>query len=201
MDELAHAADIDPVAFRLNHLQDPRAIDVLTHTAERLKQYQYTGEPGWLVGKGLAFARYKNTKTYAAIGMVLQVHEETLAIQMLHSIITADSGLIIDPDGLANQLEGGMLQAASWTLKEALSFDVDGISGADWDSYPILTFPEIPTVDVKLLDQPHEPSVGAGEATQGPTPAAISNAIFDATKIRLRDMPFTPESLRSNALS
>jgi nicotinate dehydrogenase subunit B len=201
MDELACAADIDPVTFRLNHLRDPRAIDVLTHTAERLEHYQCAAEPGWLVGKGLAFARYKNTKTYAAIGMVLRVHEETFAIQMLHSIITADSGLIIDPDGLANQLEGGMLQAASWTLKEALSFDTDGITGADWDSYPILTFPEIPTVDVKLLDQPHEPSVGAGEATQGPTPAAISNAIYNATKVRLRDMPFTPERLRSNALS
>ena len=94
-----------------------------------------------------------------------------------------------------------MIQAASWTLKEAVQFDSNGIPGADWESYPILTFPEIPTVDVKLFDHPEEPSVGAGEATHGPTPAAISNAIFDATGLRIRDIPFTSDRLRSHALN
>ncbi len=201
MDELAHRTDTDPVLFRERHLSDDRAIAVLKDAAERLNEYQCPSLKNQLTGKGIAFARYKNTKTYAAIGVALAVDEQTFDITLLHAVITADAGLIIDPDGLANQLEGGMIQAASWTLKEAVQFDSDGIPGADWESYPILTFPEIPTVEVNLLDHPSEPSVGAGEATQGPTPAAISNAIFDATSLRIRDIPFTSDRLRSLALN
>lgn len=133
--------------------------------------------------------------------MFLAVDEVTLQIRLLHAIIAADAGQIIDTDGLSNQLEGGLIQSASWTLKEAVTFDEFSPTSSDWQTYPILTFPEIPTVEVILLDHPDEPSVGAGEATQGPTPAAISNAIHDAVGIRLRDVPFTPERLKSAALT
>ena len=201
MDEIAHNIDTDPVVFRERHLSDPRALAVLNDAAERLRAYKCPSRRNQLNGKGIAFARYKNAKTYAAIGIALSIDEQTFEVSLLHAIIAADAGLIIDPDGLANQLEGGLIQSASWTLKEAVQFDSNGIPGADWESYPILTFPEIPTVEVKLFDHPNEPSVGAGEATQGPTPAAISNAIFDATNLRIRDIPFTSDRLRSLALN
>jgi CO/xanthine dehydrogenase Mo-binding subunit len=132
--------------------------------------------------------------------MILAVNEQTFDIRLIHAVIVADAGLIIDRDGLANQLEGGLIQAASWTLKESVQFDEFDTISTDWESYPILTFPEIPTVDVTLLDQPGETGLGAGEATQGPTPAAISNAIFDAVGLRIREMPFTPDNLKQVAL-
>ena len=109
--------------------------------------------------------------------------------------------MIIDPDGLCNQLEGGFIQAASWTLKEEVRFDETGIQSSDWQSYPILRFSEIPSIDVALINQPNEPSLGAGEAVHGPTPAAIANALFDATQIRLRTLPLTPDRLRQALLN
>jgi CO/xanthine dehydrogenase Mo-binding subunit len=112
-------------------------------------------------------------------------------------VIAADAGQIIDPDGLENQLEGGFVQAASWTLKEQVAFDGDGIVSLDWESYPILRFDEVPLVETVLIDRPRERSLGAGEATTGPTPAAIANAIFDATGARVRHTPFTPARLRA----
>ena len=108
-----------------------------------------------------------------------------------------DAGQIINPDGLTNQLEGGVIQAVSWTLKEEVKFDREKVTTRDWKSYPILTFSEVPAVDVVLLDRPEERSLGAGEASQGPTPAAIANAIFHATGVRLRDLPFTPERVKA----
>lgn len=201
MDELAGAANVDPVAFRLRHLEDPRAIAVIQTATEKADTWSPDVSSPWKPGKGFAFARYKNAKTYAAVIMFLAVNEVTLEIQLLHGIIAADAGQIIDTDGLSNQLEGGLIQSASWTLKEAVTFDEFSATSSDWESYPILTFPEIPTVEVILLDHPGEPSLGAGEATQGPTPAAISNAIHDAVGIRLRDVPFTPERLKSAALT
>jgi nicotinate dehydrogenase subunit B len=200
MDELATNASCNPTQFRIDHLDDPRAIAVLQTASDHLAAIGWDEQPGLLHGRGIAFARYKNAKTYAAVGVLLTVDEETLDIRLRNAVIAADAGQIIDSDGLANQLEGGFIQASSWTLKEQVLFDAEGIPGADWDSYPILTFPEIPEVEVLLLDQPDEPSLGAGEATQGPTPAAISNAIYDATGLRLRDIPFLPETLKRTAL-
>ena len=107
--------------------------------------------------------------------------------------ITFDAGQVVNPDGLRNQLEGGAIQAASWTLKEQVTWDAQGITSTDWESYPILTFLEAPETETVLINRPNEPFLGSGEATQGPTPAAIANAVYNATGIRLRRMPFTPD--------
>jgi CO/xanthine dehydrogenase Mo-binding subunit len=120
-------------------------------------------------------------------------------IQLERAVITADAGLVIDPDGLINQLEGGFIQAASWTLKEAVLWDVDGVTTRDWESYPILKFSEVPRIETYLVDRPLERTLGAGEASTGPTPAAIGNAVFDATGLRLREIPFSAERVRQAA--
>lgn len=201
MDELALAAGTDPVQFRKLHLSDSRAIDVIDRANRVADGYSPPTEAGWRNGSGFAFAQYKNRQTYAAIRVFLAVNEETFEVRLRHAVIAADAGQVIDRDGLANQLEGGFIQSASWTLKEAVGFDEFATATTDWESYPILTFPEIPTVDVELIDRPELPCLGAGEATQGPTPAAIANAVFDATGIRVREIPFTPDRLRSAALA
>ena len=112
-------------------------------------------------------------------------------------MIAADAGQVVNPDGLSNQLEGGFVQAASWTLHEAVQFDARGITSRDWESYPILSFPQAPVIETLILDRPEMPFLGAGEAAQNPTPAAIANAICDATGTRLREIPFTPEKVKS----
>lgn len=204
IDEIAHQIGRDPIELRLDHLSDPRAIEVIktmnTMAQAIADEYKSALDTPWKSGRGFAFARYKNTKCYAGVAMMLAVNIETFHIKLQHAVIVADAGLIIDADGLTNQLEGGLIQAASWTLKESVRFDEYNRVSNDWETYPILTFPEVPTVEVKLLDRPGEPSLGAGEATQGPTPAAIGNAIFDAVGLRLREMPFIPDALRRVAL-
>ncbi len=192
MDELAHAASIDPVAFRLAHLDDDRAAAVIEQAASMLSSP--TGSVG------IAFARYKNAQAYAAVAVDVSVNQETFDIRLNRAAIAADAGLVIDADGLANQLEGGFIQAASSTLKEAVSFDEFASVCTDWDSYPILRFSEVPPVDVQVIDQPQARSLGAGEATQGPTPAAIANAIFVETGLRIRELPITPDRLKQTAL-
>ena len=115
------------------------------------------------------------------------------SIKLLRSVIAADAGQVIDPDGLRSQLEGGLIQSASWTLKEQVKFDEKGITSQDWESYPIMTFADVPEIETILIDRKDSPFLGAGEATQGPTVAAISNAVFDAVGLRLRRIPFTPD--------
>lgn len=201
MDELAHAAAIDPIDFRLMHLTDERAIAVINAARDKANSFDLVRDDNPLLswGRGMAFSRYKNSKCYAAVSVDLTVNQQTSEISLIHTVIVGDAGQIIDPDGLSNQLEGGFIQAASWTLKEQVFYDAKGITSRDWDSYPILTFPEIPTVDVILLDHPELPSLGAGEATQGPASAAIANAVFDAVGLRIRAVPFTPERLKEAA--
>ena len=194
MDELADRAGYDPLAFRLRHLVDERARAVLAAVSQRAG-WRAAGGGGR--GQGLAFARYKNSKCYAAIVVDLEVDLTTGAIRLLRAVIAADAGQVVDPDGLANQLEGGFVQAASWTLKEEVKFDASRITSRDWESYPILTFPEIPAIETVLLDRPGEPWLGSGEATTGPTPAAIANAVFHATGRRLRRIPFTPARVQA----
>lgn len=145
-----------------------------------------------LLGRGMAVARYKNLQACVAVVCEVAVDPGSGQIRLLHATIAADAGRIIDRDGLANQLEGGFLQAASWTLKEAVRWDAAAIRSTDWDTYPVLRFSEVPPVTVRLIDRPDQPSVGAGEASQGPTPAAIANAVYAAAGIRLRHTPFTP---------
>ena len=145
-----------------------------------------------LLGRGIAVARYKNLQACVAVVCDVAVDPGSGQIRLLHATIAADAGRIIDRDGLANQLEGGFLQAASWTLKEEVRWDRAAIRSTDWDSYPVLRFSEVPPVTVRLIDRPDLPSVGAGEAAQGPAPAAIANAVYAAAGIRLRHTPFTP---------
>jgi CO/xanthine dehydrogenase Mo-binding subunit len=200
MDELALSVDQDPVAFRLQHLSDPRAQDLVSRCQALAADYRPQLSAPWISGKGFAFARYKNRQTYVAMTVFLAVNENTLETRLEHAVIVADAGLIIDRDGLANQLEGGFIQSASWALKEAVRLDEFGSVSTDWDSYPILSFTEIPTVEIDLMSRSDQDSLGAGEATQGPTPAAIANAIYNAVHLRIRDIPFTPDRLRSIAM-
>jgi len=199
MDELAAAAGVPPVEFRLRHLEDGRARAVLEAVVDAAG---WDGAPSSDAGRGagVALARYKNSAAYAAVLVRLRVDDASAAIALEQIVIAADCGEVVDPSGAINQLEGGALQSASWTLKEEVAFDETAVTSVDWDSYPILRFSEVPPVEVTLLDRPGEPFLGVGEATQGPTAAAIANSVFDAVGLRLRDTPFTPERVRRAAL-
>jgi CO/xanthine dehydrogenase Mo-binding subunit len=191
MDELAHAAGADPVQFRLAHLKDPRGRRVLEAAAERA--HWQTGETGdGTRGRGVAFAKYKNLSTYVAVIAEVTVDRKSGGVRVLKATAAVDAGQIINPDGLINQIEGGIIQATSWTLKEAIRFDRRRILTESWADYDILRFPEVPVVDVVLLDHPDERALGAGEASTGPMAAAIANALANATGARVRSMPLTP---------
>jgi CO/xanthine dehydrogenase Mo-binding subunit len=181
MDELALASGADPLAFRLAHLTDERGRAVLEAAAAKA-DWRAAPRPDGR-GQGLAFARYKNIKAYAAVVIDLEV-DDYGAIGLRRAVIAADAGQIVDPEGLKSQLEGGLIQSASWTLKEQVNYDSGGILSRDWDSYPILTMAEAPVIETVLIDRPDQPFLGAGEATQGPTAAAIANAVFDARPLR-----------------
>ena len=189
MDELAVRAGVDPVAYRLRHLGDERMRRVLTEAVAAAPTP--SGRPR--CGRGVALARYKNLQSCVAVVCDAEVEPGSGHIHLEHATIAADAGRIIDRDGPANQLEGGFLQAASWTLKEAVRWEGGAISSIDWDSYPVLRFSEVPPVTLRLLDRPQLPSLGAGEAAHGPAAAAIANAVFAAAGVRLRHTPFTPQ--------
>jgi CO/xanthine dehydrogenase Mo-binding subunit/aerobic-type carbon monoxide dehydrogenase small subunit (CoxS/CutS family) len=197
MDELAHAAGADPVAFRLRHLEDERARAVIEAAAEKAGWEAGQRLPGEGRGRGVAFAQYKNRQSYIALIVELRVNPDSGHVRLERAVIAADAGQIVNPDGLSNQLEGGSVQAASWTLKEQVAFDRDGVISVDWYSYPVLRFPEAPTVETVLLNRPGQPILGSGEAAPVPTGAAIANAIFDAVGVRLREIPFTPGRVRA----
>ena len=199
LDELAHEAGLDLIEFRLRHLKDARARAVLEKVAEMANWNPASwgkGPGDKKVGQGIAFNRYKNSKCYAAVVFNVDVDEATGVIRTPRAFIAADAGLSINPDGVANQLEGGLIQAASWTLKEAVRFDPVRIASVDWESYPILTFREVPEIETFVFQKTGEKAMGVGEATQGPTPAAIANGVFTATGVRLREIPFTPERVK-----
>ena len=198
MDELAEEAGIDPVAFRLRHLSDPRARAVIEAAADRLHPAGADCPEGR--GRGIAFSRYKNIAAYAAVVMEVSV-TDAAEIVLERCAIAADAGEIVDRAGLAAQLEGGAIQAASWTLHEAVAFDGGGITSRDWETYPILGFDNVPEFETVLVDPGREPFLGAGEATSGPTAAAIGNAVYAATGLRLRRIPFTPDAVRAAALA
>ena len=197
MDELAHAANVDPLDFRLAHLHDARAHAVLHAAAERAQWGRRTMQPG--EGRGLAFCRYINQKAFAAVIVDLDV-DDAAQVHVRRITLAADAGQIVDHDGLRLQLEGGALQSLSFTLYEQVTYDGGGITSRDWNSYPILRFDEAPDVEVILLDRPGEPYLGPSECAVPPTGAAIANGIFAATGLRLRRTPFTPDALRAAAL-
>jgi CO/xanthine dehydrogenase Mo-binding subunit len=197
MDELAFAAKTDPVEFRLKHLEDSRAREVIKVAAERFGWDKRGKRENWL-GYGFAFARYKNLAAYCAIAIEIAIERETGRIRVKRAVSAVDSGQVVNPDGVRNQIEGAILQSSSWTLYESVTFDQTRITSVDWATYPILRFHSVPdSVEVHIVDRPGLPFLGAGEAGQGPAAAAIANAIADATGQRLRDLPLTAAKLKA----
>jgi CO/xanthine dehydrogenase Mo-binding subunit len=190
MDELAGAAGVDPIAFRLRHLKDPRGRAVIDAAARRAGWSNWKPVEGR--GHGIGFAKYKNLGAYCAAVAEVEVGHD---VRVNRLVLVADVGLVINPDGVINQIEGGAIQSTSWTLKEQVKLDARGIASLDWEDYPILKFSEVPPVEVELIDRPELPAVGAGEAAQGPTAAAIANAVAHALGLRVRDLPLTHERI------
>ena len=195
IDELAVRAKADPLEYRMRYLKDERARAVLQKAADMFGWKDWKKTPGR--GRGIAFARYKGIAAYNAVAIEVEVDRSSGRIRVLRAVSANESGEIVSPDGVKNQIEGGMVQSLSWTLKEGVRFDAAGVKSADWVSYPILTFSELPMIEVELIDKPGLPFLGTGEASQGPTGAALANAVFDAAGVRLRDIPFTPAAVKA----
>ncbi len=196
MDELAERAGRDPVEYRLARLADPRGRRVIERAAD-MANWRPEAPRGTGRGKGLGFAQYKNRAAYAAVIVEVEVEE---SVRLLRAWCAADAGLVVNPDALINQLEGGIIQSASWVLKEQVRFDNDAAGPIDWDSYPVLRFSEVPEIDVQLVDAGTDVPLGAGEATAGPAAAAIGNAASRALGIRIRDLPLTRERIMAELL-
>ena len=195
MDDLALEAGADPVEFRLGHLEDPRARDVVTLAAEKFGWSNAALPAGR--GRGFGYARYKNSAAYLAVALEAEVDRETGRVRVVRAVSAIDSGEIVNPDGIRNQTEGGILQSISWTLYEAVTFDTTRITSIDWASYPILRFGSIPdSVEVHIVERPGEPFLGTGEGAQGPTAAALGNAVRSAIGKRIADLPFTRERVK-----
>ena len=192
MDEPAIAAGVDPVRFRLMHLTDPRARQVLSEAGQMSGWEGRSSRDG--TGYGAGVARYSGVGGYCAAVAEVKVDAD---IHVRKLWLAVDVGRVINPDGVINQVEGGAVQSASWTVRERLRFDRDQITSAGWDSYPILRFTESPDVSVRVMDAPGEPEVGAGEIAMGPVAGAIGNAVAHAAGVRVRDLPLTCESVHA----
>jgi CO/xanthine dehydrogenase Mo-binding subunit len=195
MDELAETAGEDPVAYRLSLTSDPRAREVIETAAE---MSGWIGAPtGEGRARGFGFARYKNRAAYAAMVAEVEVDEEVRVTRVWAAV---DAGLVINPDGAANQIEGGIIQATSWALKERVRFEGGRIASDTWGGYPILHFSEVPEVEIRFIERPDEPALGLGEASLGPTAAAIGNAVGRALGTRIRDLPLTRERIMATII-
>jgi CO/xanthine dehydrogenase Mo-binding subunit len=202
-DEIAAATGADPVTFRLKRLSDPRAVEVVKRTAQafgwqdRMSPNPRAKQGALLVGRGIAYMRYKQAENYVAMAMDVTVDPVSGAIAVTRVVCAHDCGLVVNPDALKNQIEGCIVQTISRTLHEEVKFDRSRVTSDDFASYPILRFPEAPAVEVILIDRPDQPLMGAGEAATVPVAAALGNAVFDATGVRLRTVPFTPDRVRA----
>jgi nicotinate dehydrogenase subunit B len=202
IDELAALAKADPIAFRLDHLNDARGIEVIKRTAA-LAGWDARGSPkapetaDVVTGRGFAYCHYESVRTYVGAVAEVQVTKSTGAIRVTKVSVAHDCGQIINPDGLRSQLDGSIIQTVSRVLKEEVTFNRSAVTSLDRASYPILTFPEVPTIVYDLIDRPSEPPWGAGEPCAAVIPSAISNAIFDAAGIRLRSVPFNPAKVKA----
>lgn len=197
IDELAFLAGMDPVAFRLKNLNDPRAIAVIREAARLAGWTSHTKARANGEGQGISFLADRAAGTYVAEVATVTVDRTTGKVRVKNVAVAHDCGLIVNPNGLRNQIEGGVLQATSWTLKEQLTFDQGTVTSVDWMSYPILRFSEVPRVDISLMNHPELPASGAGEPASMAGGAAILNAFYDATGVRMRATPFTPERVKA----
>jgi CO/xanthine dehydrogenase Mo-binding subunit len=197
LDELAKAGNVDPLEFRLAHMNDERGRAVMQTAADRFgwaKRVRGDGRRGC----GMGFARYKNIGAYCAVAMEIEVDRESGEIAVRRAVAAVDAGQPVNPDGIRNQIEGGIVQSISWTSREAVTYDPNHRTSFDWSSYPILRFLDAPdSVEVYVVDRPGLPFLGTAEAAQGPTSAALANALSDAAQIRLRDMPLSPEKVKA----
>jgi CO/xanthine dehydrogenase Mo-binding subunit len=196
IDDLAARAGQDPLAYRLSIMSEKRARRITELVAERAG-WRSRGPSGTGKGLGLAMARYKNRAAYAAVVAAVTV-QETVRVDRIWCV--ADAGLVVNPDGARNQLEGGIVQAVSWTLKEQVKLDEHGIASRDWESYPILRFSEVPEIEVEFVDPAGNPPLGVGECTVGPTAAAIGNAVAHALGVRILDMPLSRDRIMAALL-
>ena len=196
MDELAEIAGEDPVAYRLSLMSDPRGRRVIETAAEMADWFRATAGDGR--ARGLGFARYKNRAAYAAVVAEVEVDEQ---VRLTRVWAAVDAGLVVNPDGAANQIEGGIIQAASWTLKEGVRFADGRVASDSWESYPILHFSEVPEIDIRFIEARHQPALGLGEASLGPTAAAIGNAVTRALGRRIRALPLTRERIMATLLA
>lgn len=197
MDELAELAGEDPVHYRLSLLSDSRARQVI-ETVVSMSNWSDRGEQGAGRAKGIGFARYKNKAAYCAVVAEVEVEEQ---VRLLGMWCAVDAGLVINPDGVVNQIEGGIVQSASWVLKEAVRFDDGRVMSNSWDTYPILRFSEVPPIEVRLVASQDARPLGVGEAAQGPTAAAIGNAVAHALGVRCRDLPLDRDQIMATLLS
>jgi nicotinate dehydrogenase subunit B len=200
MDELAATAKTDPVAFRLKHTADPRARDVINMAADKFSWAKAQSLPPYH-GRGFAYVRYESIKAYCAIAVEIEVDPVSGQIRIVRAIAAVDSGNAANPNGIENQIEGCIIQGASWTLYEAVDFSETEITSRDWGSYPILRFDAVPErVEVHVINRPGAPFLGTGEAAMGPIAAAIANALADATGVRLRDLPLSAGKVKAAML-
>src|SRR5699024_2698999 len=199
MDELATNAGEDPIDYRLRHLEDDRAIDLLKTVRDEAGWNPSGGSGG--SGMGVSFVFYTAasgpSSSYMAYIAEVDVDEDSGEVKVNKFTCAIDPGLVINPDGVKNQVEGGVIQAMSWAMKEEVQFDNSIVTSHDWATYPILTFPEVPEIDVVITDHPDQPAKGIGEPVTTPVASAIANAIYDATGARIRQMPFTPDRVKT----
>ena len=197
MDELALAAGKDPLEFRLAHLSKPRARECLQRAATLFGWESRATPRRDGKGRGLGFVQYKGNETFIAIAMEVDV-DANGRIRVTRVAAAHDCGQIISPDGVKAQVEGCIMQTISRTLFEEVTYDREKVTTLDWSSYPLLTFPDVPQIKIDLIDRPNEPTWGAGEAAAAPVAGALANAVFDATGVRLRRVPFTVQRVKAS---
>jgi nicotinate dehydrogenase subunit B len=213
IDELATEAGVDPVEYRLRYLKDPRAADLVRAVAERA---QWTPRPVWsppetdgdvVHGRGFAYAVYVHgpfpgkAAAWSAWVADVAVNKATGDVAVTHVTVGQDSGLVINPDGVRHQIHGNVIQSTSRALMEEVTFERSAVASREWGGYPIITFPEVPKIDVLIVPRQDQPPLGVGESASVPSAAAIANAIFDATGVRFRELPFTPDRIREGLLA
>ncbi len=209
IDELATEAGVDPIEYRLRYLKDPRAIDLVKAVAERA---EWTPRPVWkepdedngvVHGRGFAYALYVHgpfpgkPAAWSAWVTDVAVNKSTGEVSVTRVVAGQDAGLMINPDGVRHQIHGNIIQSTSRALMEEVAFEASSVASREWGAYPIIKFPDIPKIDVLMLPRQDQPPMGVGESASVPSAAAIANAIFDATGVRFREPPFTPEKIRA----